>query len=151
MCPKLLLLGHSLHGSVSVLVSCGHCGCSLVGEVKKARHVYYRCTGYRGKCAEPYTREETLEQEFAARLRGLVVPPSVMEWLQSELAQSDQTERAARAQAVRRQQTGLERLQARMGRTLRSARAPRCAQQRYGHTHATPAFFGLLSKKCNCG
>ena len=42
----------------SGMVRCGHCGCSMVGEVKKGRYVYYHCTGYRGKCPEPYTREE---------------------------------------------------------------------------------------------
>ncbi|MGC9950217.1 MAG: hypothetical protein ABSF64_27955, partial [Bryobacteraceae bacterium] len=30
-------------------MDCGHCGCSLVGEIKKKRYVYYHCTGYRGK------------------------------------------------------------------------------------------------------
>jgi len=29
----------------SGLVSCGHCGCSLVGERKKQRYVYYNCPG----------------------------------------------------------------------------------------------------------
>jgi site-specific DNA recombinase len=36
----------------SSMVSCGHCGCALVGEVKKRRYVYYHCTGYRGKCGD---------------------------------------------------------------------------------------------------
>ena len=98
----------------SGMVRCGHCGCSLVGEVKKRRYVYYHCTGYRGNCSEPYTREEILEQQFATRLRDLVVPPAVLAWMQSELIQSDQTEQAARAQAMRRKQIELERLQARL-------------------------------------
>src|SRR3984957_18599397 len=98
----------------SGLIQCGHCGCSLVGEVKKSRYVYYHCTGYRGKCAEPYTREGELEKQFGACLRGLIVPPPVLEWLQSELVESDQTERAARAQGVRRLQMELERSQSRL-------------------------------------
>ena len=32
----------------SGLITCGHCGCSLVGDIKKARHTYYRCSGYKG-------------------------------------------------------------------------------------------------------
>ncbi len=28
------------------------CGCALVGEMKKRRYVYYRCTGNRGRCDE---------------------------------------------------------------------------------------------------
>ena len=60
----------SIHNfAFSQLITCGHCGCSLVGEIKKGHYVYYHCTGYREKCPEPYTREEVLEERFA----GLVI------------------------------------------------------------------------------
>jgi DNA invertase Pin-like site-specific DNA recombinase len=95
-------------------ISCGHCGCSLVGEIKKKRYVYYHCTGYKGKCPEPYVREEVLEKQFAAGLHELVIPREVLEWLQQELVASDLTERAAREQALRREQTEVERLQSRL-------------------------------------
>ena len=98
----------------SGLVQCGHCGCSLVGEIKKGRYVYYHCTGYRGKCPERYTREETLTNGFAGRLRELVIAPEIVEWLQDELVTSDLTEQAAREQALRRHQAELERLQRRL-------------------------------------
>jgi hypothetical protein len=52
------------------LITCGHCGCAMVGEIKKGRYVYYHCTGYKGKCPEPYTREEVLEKNFTAVLKG---------------------------------------------------------------------------------
>lgn len=45
----------------SGLITCGHCGCTMVGEIKKGRYVYYHCTGYKGKRPEPYTRQEVLE------------------------------------------------------------------------------------------
>jgi hypothetical protein len=80
----------------SGFITCGHCGCSLVGEIKKGRYVYYHCTGYRGKCPERYTREEHLTNSFAERLRGLVIGPEIIEWLQAELITSDLTEQAAR-------------------------------------------------------
>jgi site-specific DNA recombinase len=98
----------------SGMVTCGHCGCSLVAELKKGRYVYYHCTGYRGKCGEPYTREEALEQRMAESLRELVIPSAVLAWLNGEVLESDQTERAARAQVVRRDQAELERLQRRL-------------------------------------
>ena len=98
----------------SGLIRCGLCGCSLVGELKKGRYVYYHCTGYRGKCGDPYTREEVLEQRFAAGLRELVIPRTVLEWLQSELVESDRTAQAVRAQSLRRQHVELERVQARL-------------------------------------
>src|SRR5262249_32354869 len=65
----------------SGLVSCGHCGCSMVGELKRGRYVYYHCTGYRGRCPEPYTREEHLKRQFGSHLSELVIPPAVLTWL----------------------------------------------------------------------
>lgn len=56
--------------------------------------MYYHCTGYRGKCPEPYIREEVLEKQFAAGLRELVIPREVLAWLQEELVASDVIERA---------------------------------------------------------
>ncbi|HTP89856.1 MAG TPA: recombinase family protein [Bryobacteraceae bacterium] len=93
----------------SGIVRCGHCGCSLVGELKKCRYVYYHCTGYRGRCGEPYVREENLKQQFSQRLRALVIPSEILEWLNTELLPCDQTEEAARRQTARRYQAELER------------------------------------------
>jgi site-specific DNA recombinase len=55
----------------SGLITCGHCGCALVGEIHKGRYIYYHCTGGKGKCQEPYVREEVLEQKFTELLRRL--------------------------------------------------------------------------------
>lgn len=52
------------------LVHCGHCNCLLVGELKKGKYVHYHCTGNRGKCAEPYTREEVLTRELRQSYRN---------------------------------------------------------------------------------
>jgi DNA invertase Pin-like site-specific DNA recombinase len=98
----------------SGLVRCGHCGCSLVGEMKKGRYVYYHCTGYRGKCPEPYTREETLEDRFAGRLGDLVIPPEIIAWLQDELVTIDIREEAERRQVVRRYEAEQDRLGTRL-------------------------------------
>lgn len=46
------------------LLSCGECGCSITAERQKG-HVYYRCTKSRGKCSQPYIREEDLSVQFA--------------------------------------------------------------------------------------
>lgn len=83
-------------------VRCGHCGCRLVGELKKQRYVYYHCTGHRGKCEEPYTREEAMQDQFSASLRELVIPPEVLRWLHEAVAGSDLTERAAREREIAR-------------------------------------------------
>lgn len=98
----------------SGMVRCGHCGCSMVGEVKKGRYVYYHCTGYRGKCGEPYTPEKVLLQQFAAGLQDLALPLAIAQWLEAELEASDQTQRAGVEQAVQRHQTELSRSQHRL-------------------------------------
>jgi site-specific DNA recombinase len=98
----------------SGLIRCGHCGCSMVGERKKGRYVYYHCTGYRGKCPEKYTREEVLTHSFAERLRELVIAPEMITWLDAELVTSDVREQAARENSERRLQADLDRLQTRL-------------------------------------
>ena len=98
----------------SGLVRCGHCGCSLVAEVKKGKYIYYHCTGYRGKCGEPYTKEELLDRHFASAVRELVIPDAVLEWLTDEVVKSSQTESATRAQVQRRSEAELARLMERL-------------------------------------
>jgi hypothetical protein len=48
---KLRVAKHNF--AFSGLITCGHCGCALVGEIKKGRYIYYHCTGYKGKYDEP--------------------------------------------------------------------------------------------------
>lgn len=96
------------------LVHCGHCGCLFVGELKKRKYVYYHCTGNRGKCEEPYTRQEILAREFAEVLQELVIPQAILEWLGSDVLTSDQTEQAAHAQAIKKLQARHEQIQARI-------------------------------------
>jgi DNA invertase Pin-like site-specific DNA recombinase len=96
------------------LISCGHCGLRLVAELKKGRYVYYHCTGHRGKCPEPYTRQEALIDEFAGTLGELVVPKEVLEWLAKEVTSSDQTQQAAQATAIKRYEGDLARLRHRL-------------------------------------
>ena len=98
----------------SGMVSCGHCGCSLVREIKKGRYVYYHCTGYRGKCGERYTREETLGQQFARGFRALVISPDIKQWLTTELMESAEAEQRTRTAAGRRDAAELERAGARL-------------------------------------
>ena len=54
----------------SGLINCGHCGCAFVGELKKGRYIHYQCTGYKGKCDEPYVREERVAEKFSELLGG---------------------------------------------------------------------------------
>jgi site-specific DNA recombinase len=95
----------------SGLISCGHCGCSLVGEIKKGKYVYYHCTGYKGKCPEAYTREEVFEQRFSDLLKGLRMDAKVAEWVTGALRRSHAEEKQDDEEAITRlrtQETTLE-------------------------------------------
>lgn len=86
------------------LITCGRCGCAMVGEVKKGRYTYYHCTGYKGKHGEPYTREEVLTDRIKAALQGLIIPQDVADWIAAELVHNRAAEKKFHDDAVKRLQ-----------------------------------------------
>jgi hypothetical protein len=46
------------------LLTCARCGCMMTAELKKGKYVYYRCTGFKGRCGNTYIREEALSELF---------------------------------------------------------------------------------------
>ncbi|SRR6266446_147015 len=98
----------------SGLISCGHCSCAMVGELKKRRYVYYHCTGYKGKCAEPYVREEVISERFAEILGRLSFGDEVLTWVSTALRDSHVDEQKEHEAAIGRLQAEHERLQHRL-------------------------------------
>ena len=105
----------------SGLIACHACGCSVVGEIKKARYVYYHCTGYADKCQgnpascrRKYVREEALEAQFTELLGRLKFDDEVLEWVRDALHASHADERREHEEAIRRHQTEFKRLQDRI-------------------------------------
>lgn len=84
------------------LVRCGHCGCSMTGEIHKGRYVYYRCTGHKSRCPEKYAREEAIASQFLELLKGLQVDSEVKEFLTNALRQSLQDEKKFHEEALSR-------------------------------------------------
>ncbi len=98
----------------SGLIACGHCGCSVVGEIKKQRYIYYHCTGYKGKCDEPYVREEVLEEKFTARLGRLAFDGEILDWVRDALHECHADERREHEAAIERLRAEYDRLQNRI-------------------------------------
>ena len=98
----------------SGLINCGHCGCALVAEIKKQRYVYYHCTGFKGKCGEPYVREEVLEAQFSQHLSRLRIDHEVFDWIVRALRESCTEEKREHGEAIARLQAEWERLQKRV-------------------------------------
>src|SRR5258708_2292699 len=98
----------------SGLINCGHCGCAMVGELKKGRYVYYHCTGYKGKCGEPYVREEVIAEKFAQILGQLSFGEEVLQWVSTALRESHADQRKEHDAAIARLQAEVERLRNRI-------------------------------------
>jgi site-specific DNA recombinase len=98
----------------SGLIACGHCGCSIVGEIKKQRYIYYHCTGYKGRCNEPFVREEILERKFSGLLGRLSFDDEALEWVREALHASHADEKREHEGAIERLQTEHKRLQSRL-------------------------------------
>jgi site-specific DNA recombinase len=105
----------------SGLIACAKCGCSVVGEIKKQRYVYYHCTGYADKCQgnpascrRRYVREEALEQQFTALLGRLQFDDEVLAWVREALHASHADKRQEQEEAITRLRAEWDRLQKRL-------------------------------------
>ena len=93
----------------SGLMVCHQCGCSIVGEIKKQKYVYYHCTGYADKCRgnptacrRRYVRGEVLEKQFTDLLGRLQFDDEVLEWVRQALYASHADERREHEDAIKR-------------------------------------------------
>jgi hypothetical protein len=86
----------------------------MVGELKKGRYVYYHCTGARGRCGDPYVREEQLLGELTRSFKQLEIESTTMAWLEDAVTESDKPETGAREQALKHLKGERDRLQARI-------------------------------------
>ncbi len=83
------------------MLTCAFCGCAITASIKKGRYIYYHCTGSRGPCQRPFTRQEVLEEKFGEVIKGIVIPDSVVGWLVKAL-QEGQKGKVAHQEAILR-------------------------------------------------
>jgi site-specific DNA recombinase len=96
------------------LLSCGHCGCALVAELKKQQYVYYHCTGNRGKCPEKYAREEDIALQFGNAIKAIQLDEEVLEWIKAALKGSHAAEERHHREALASSQEQYDKLQKRL-------------------------------------
>ena len=94
------------------LLRCAYDDCMVTAELEKARYIYYRCTGFRGKCELPYFREEVLADRLGQVLKNIHIPDAVVTQLEKSLLTDK-----GREETIRRQQG--ERLQQRLSAVRR--------------------------------
>jgi site-specific DNA recombinase len=98
----------------SGLLKCGSCGFALVGEIKKSKYVYYHCSGARGKCGQPYVRQEELERAYEAMLKLISIDEDIVNWIATALRQSHGDQKRFRDEAVAKLNQEYTRLQNRL-------------------------------------
>jgi site-specific DNA recombinase len=84
----------------SGMLKCGSCGFAMVGELKKGKYVYYHCSGARGKCPEPYARQEAIEGAYKTVLQQISIDVEVLGWIATALRQSHGDQKQFRDEAV---------------------------------------------------
>jgi site-specific DNA recombinase len=70
------------------LLNCAYDNCVVTAELKKQKYIYYHCTGYKGKCALPYMREEELGQQLGQVLQDIYIPDDVLIQLENSLTEN---------------------------------------------------------------
>ena len=101
------------------MLRCAHDACTVTPELKKQKYVYYRCSGYRGKCALPRFREEEISEKLGHVLKDLQIPEEVARRIEASLQQVDGQMRSERAQEGARLGRELGALQNRMDAAYR--------------------------------
>lgn len=74
------------------LITCGHCGCSVVGEKKTNKYgrgyTYYHCTRNKGKCPEKYISEKMLADLFRSQISKVQLAPDAVAYVRQGLLNS---------------------------------------------------------------
>jgi hypothetical protein len=74
------------------LLTCGRDqrGRAMTAELKKGRYVYYRCTGFKGRCGNSYIRQEALADllELGTVIDAIQLPADVADALERALQAS---------------------------------------------------------------
>jgi len=100
------------------LLTCGRCGCSITAEKKKGRYIYYRCTGFHGRCGNSYVREETLAGLLGTVVERIQIPSEIADWLAERLRDSHKDTEETRRETIARLTQRRHSVQSKLDRAL---------------------------------
>ncbi len=87
------------------MLTCAHDNSTVTAELKKGKYVYYRCSGYHGKCALPRFREEQISERLGEVLKNIHIPDEVLQKIEQSLERErDRSEKASAQQRARLEQ-----------------------------------------------
>ena len=99
------------------LLTCGDCGCKVLGEEKKKRFVYYHCTFSKGRHnGWGYVPEGEIARLFEPTVKAVTLDEEIVEWLQDALKESDKSSRRLSENRLNSLQNDLARVNQRLSR-----------------------------------
>lgn len=100
------------------LIKCAVCGCSLVGEIKKKKYIYYHCTGRRGgDCKRrTYLKEKHAEEIFLNVLKHLQLSDEGMEIVQEQVREQVKRQTEINADRIQEVQKRINLINARLNK-----------------------------------
>ncbi|WP_044882246.1 zinc ribbon domain-containing protein [Neochlamydia sp. EPS4] len=61
------------------LIMCEHCGCTVTGDIKKQKYIYYSCNNSKRTCQKIWVREEQLLTPLSGYLDQIQLPDAAIE------------------------------------------------------------------------
>jgi site-specific DNA recombinase len=61
----------------------------MTAETKKGKYMYYRCTGFKGRCGNTYIREEQLSGLLGNVVKAVQIPTEIAEGIAAALRADD--------------------------------------------------------------
>ena len=100
------------------LIKCAVYGCSLVGEIKKKKYIYYHCTGRRGgDCKRrTYLKEKHAEEIFLNVLKRLQLSDEGMEIVQEQVREQVKRQTEINADRIQEVQKRINLINARLNK-----------------------------------
>ncbi|MBI1973969.1 recombinase zinc beta ribbon domain-containing protein, partial [Candidatus Micrarchaeota archaeon] len=95
---------------------CGHCGCAITAEVKKGKYVYYHCAQSKGKCVQPWVREEALEERLGEWVKKVTISEELLNVIRKTLKDLQAQKKEFQEQETGRLQARYRLLQERLDR-----------------------------------
>ncbi len=71
------------------LLTCGYCGCQITASKIKGKYIYYHCTKGRGKCKQPFIRQESLSHRLQSIVDNVRVPEETVARLLTEIQKGE--------------------------------------------------------------
>jgi len=83
----------------------------MTPEIHKEKYIYYRCTGFKGKCGNTYVCEEKLGDLLGDVLKGIQIDEAMVGYILEALKSSQQEKKLYHADSIERLEKRIKQIQ----------------------------------------